>query len=146
MFLWDARARRPIASFQDVVGAATSLRFSPDGRTLLVADARPDGSGALDLLAIPRLGLVHQAAVAPVIQMAFSRDGKILFSADRAGQVWLLDARTWQPIGTPLPGKRKPIRHRSQRPPPGHLLHRGRGATVGHPLRPPPRRHPPGNR
>jgi WD40 repeat protein len=103
VFLWDARARRPIASFQGVVGA-TSLRFSPDGRTLVVADARPDGSGALDLLALPRLGLVHQAAVSPVIQMAFSRDGKILFTADRAGRVWLLDARTWQPIGAPLPG------------------------------------------
>ena len=34
--------------------------------------------------------------------MAFSRDGKILFSADRAGRVWLLDARTLQPIGAPL--------------------------------------------
>jgi WD40 repeat protein len=104
VFLWDARARRPIASFQGVVGAATSLRFTPDDRRLVVADARPDGSGALDLLALPRLGLVHQAAVSPVIQMAFSRDGKILFTADRAGRVWLLDARTWQPIGAPLPG------------------------------------------
>jgi WD40 repeat protein len=104
VFLWDARSRRPIASFQGVAGVATSLRFSPDGRMLVVADARSDGSGVLDLLAIPHLGLVHQAAVSPVVQMAFSRDGKILFSADRAGRVWLLDARTWQPIGTPLPG------------------------------------------
>ena len=102
VFLWDTRAGRPIASFPRVVGAAASLRFSPDGRLLLVADDRTDGSGALDELAIPNLGLVRQVVVPPVIQMEFSRDGKILFSADRAGRVWLLDARTLQPIGAPL--------------------------------------------
>jgi WD40 repeat protein len=102
VFLWDTRAGRPIASFPRVVGAAASLRFSPDGRLLLVADDRLDGSGVLDELAIPNLGLVRQVVVSPVVQMEFSRDGKILFSADRAGGVWLLDARTLQPIGAPL--------------------------------------------
>jgi WD40 repeat protein len=98
VFLWDARDWRPISSFQGVVGVATSLRFSPDGRMLVVAD----DSGALDVLAIPRLQLVRQAVVPPVTQMAFSRDGKILFSADGTGRVWLLDARTWKPLGAPL--------------------------------------------
>ena len=102
VFLWDARARRPIASFQGVVGASTSLTFNPDDRRLVVADDRP-GSGALDELALPRLRLVRQAIVEPVIQTSFSRDGAILFTEDRAGRVWLLDARTLQPIGAPLP-------------------------------------------
>jgi len=100
--LWDARARRPVASFQGVVGTATSLAINPDGRMLLVADGRSGSSGALDELVIPSLGLVRQVVGPPVIQMAFSRDGKILFSADRTGRVRLLDARTLQPIGAPL--------------------------------------------
>jgi WD40 repeat protein len=102
VFLWDARARRNTAAFQGVTGVATSMSFSRDSRTLIVADARPDGSGALDLLSIRRLALMRQVIVPPFIQLALSRDGKILFSADRAGRVWLLDTRTWRPIGAPL--------------------------------------------
>jgi DNA-binding SARP family transcriptional activator/WD40 repeat protein/energy-coupling factor transporter ATP-binding protein EcfA2 len=102
VYLWDVHDTRPIDAFTGVVGIATSLRFSPDGQTLVVADDRTDGSGALDELAIPSLELVRQVLVPPVIQMEFSRDGKILFTADQAGRVWLLDARMLQPIGAPL--------------------------------------------
>ena len=102
VYMWDARTRRPAASFQVIFDHATHLAFNPDGRGLVVADTRPDGSGLLELLAIPRLGLVRQVVVQPVVQMGFSRDGKILFTADQAGHVWLLDARTLQPIGAPL--------------------------------------------
>src|SRR5207237_665189 len=60
VYFWDVHDTRPIAAFTGVVGVSVSLRFSPDGQTLVVADDRPDGSGALDVLAVPRLGLVRQ--------------------------------------------------------------------------------------
>ncbi len=102
VFLWDARARRHTAAFQGVTGKATSMSFSRDSRMLIVADGRPDGSGALDLLTIPRLALIRQAVSPSLVQLAASRTGKMIFGADRAGRVWLLNAGTLRPIGAPL--------------------------------------------
>jgi WD40 repeat protein len=103
VFLWDARSRRTLAAFQGVVGVATSVRFTPDSRRLVVADARPRGPGALDELSAPHLQLLRQAIVPPLSQLTFSQDGKILFGAGPGGRLWLLDTRTWKPLGAPLP-------------------------------------------
>jgi WD40 repeat protein len=103
VYLWRARARRPTAAFPSIAGAATSLSFNPSGQSLVLAENRSDGSGAMDELTLPRLRLVRQHIVEPVVQTAFSGDGRILFSADRAGRMRLLDARTLQPGGAPLP-------------------------------------------
>ena len=139
VYLWDVARARPIRSFEGVTGGAASLGASPDGKLLVVADVRQDGTGALDILRLPRLQMVRQTAVPPPVRIEFSRDGKVLFLGDQDGRVWLLDTQTWRPLGAPLAAQSSPgpFAVDPDRPPPRDDVDRRLGATLGSPIRSP---------
>jgi WD40 repeat protein len=108
VYLWDIRQQRPASLFQGVTGTVTSLGISPDGKILVVADHRSNGSGSLDILRLPDLRLLRQAPAVVPRHIQFSPDGRVLFYGDDDGRVWLLDTRTWKPLGAPLSGQGSP--------------------------------------
>jgi WD40 repeat protein len=109
VYLWDARHARPVGEFEGVTGTggATSLSVSPDGKLLAVADLRRVGP-VLDILRLPRLQLVRQVSVPTPARIQFSHDGKGLLLGDQGGHVWLLDTRSWRPLGAPLARQSSP--------------------------------------
>jgi DNA-binding SARP family transcriptional activator/WD40 repeat protein len=111
IYVWDVRRRTTIAPpYVGLVERPTSLSVSPDGTTMVATIVHEDGNGELNILSLPRLQLLAQKAVAPGRQTQFSRDGRLLFYGDAAGQVWTLDTRTWRPMGAPLRGGSGPGR------------------------------------
>jgi WD40 repeat protein len=113
LYAWDARRQRtvkliPGAPEDSGATAPHGLSISPDGHRLAAAVGQPDGSGELDIYSLPQLTLITKAHVTFGGQTQFSRDGRRLFYRDDAGQVWILDTRTWKPLGLPLPGQPNP--------------------------------------
>jgi WD40 repeat protein len=102
IYVWDARRAKPVRLFVDLSGDATSLSVSPDGSKLAATVVHPDGTGEVDILRMPRPALVSRSPALVGTQSQFSRDGRLLFYADRTGRVWTLDTRTWAPQGPPL--------------------------------------------
>ncbi len=84
-------------------GAGTSLRFSPDGRLLVLGDIR----GRLWLYDThtwrPR-GTQLVAHTGAVVTVSFSPDGRTLATTSDDGTARLWDVPSGHPIGTALPG------------------------------------------
>jgi hypothetical protein len=102
IYVWNAPRAKPVRLFAGLSGHATSLSVSPDGSKLAATVVHPDGTGELDILRMPRPALQARAPALVGTQSRFSRDGRLLFYADRSGRVWTLDTRTWAPRGRPL--------------------------------------------
>ncbi|MEO2005929.1 MAG: WD40 repeat domain-containing protein, partial [Candidatus Poribacteria bacterium] len=100
--VWDVATRRQTASFGPPSSAVRSLRFSPDGQTLVAADWSTAGQIVVwDIASGSRVATLTGYADKtwwPV----FSPDGSILATGG-ADEVTLWDATTWRPTAT-LPG------------------------------------------
>jgi WD40 repeat protein len=108
LYVWDARRRKIASHFVDLTLPATSLSVNPSDTELAATVVRDNGSGELDILAIPRLALLAQVSEPRGVQTRFSSNGRLLFYADDTGRVWTLDTRDWEPLGQPLVGQAKP--------------------------------------
>jgi WD40 repeat protein len=109
-YLWGLSRPDELFILTNRVGAITpSVRYSPDGRFLAVANS--DGFVSLwDAEGRNRLKS-FQASTADVWSMAFSPDGKTLATASRESKgervnLWNLEAA--EPQAIPLPGHRQP--------------------------------------
>ena len=108
LYVWDARRRKVADHFIDLTLPATSLSVSPGETELAATVVRDNGSGELDIFAMPRLALLAQVREPRGVQTRFSRNGRLLFYADDTGRVWTLDTRDWKSLGPPLVGQAKP--------------------------------------
>ncbi len=90
--VWDLTTGKPVKELTNVLGAVNDLRFSPDGKMLVVAGGQPSAKGDLRLFSVGDWKLLgtlggHMDTVSSV---AFSPDGKRLASAsfDKTVRLW----------------------------------------------------------
>jgi WD40 repeat protein/DNA-binding SARP family transcriptional activator len=102
VYVWSVARQTPVRLYTGLTGPATSLSISPEGTKLAATVVRPDGTGELDILSIPRLTVLARGPARRGTQTQFSHDGQRLFYSDDAGLVWMLDARTRRPVGRAL--------------------------------------------
>jgi WD40 repeat protein len=102
--LWDVRRRRIVkASDLPPYSVAADVTFSPDGTKLAAAVHSPETDAtAIEILSVPRLGVLKTVRAPAGKTLQFSRDGRLLVFGDDQGRVWLYDTRTWRPRGRPL--------------------------------------------
>lgn len=100
--LWDLATGRPVKTLTNVLGAVNDLRFSPDGKILVVAGGQPSAKGDLRLYQVEDWKLLatlggHDDVVSCV---AFTTDGKHLASAsfDKTVRIW--DVASRKPVQT----------------------------------------------
>ena len=109
VLLWDATSRRALPGLLNTgsLDEATALAFSPNGKTLAVADDLGDVR-LWDIAADRQIGPTMKAGVgfAPKVSsinsVSFSPDGKVLATASNDGTARLWNVATGQPIGIPL--------------------------------------------
>jgi WD40 repeat protein len=88
------------------IGRLTSLAFSPDGKTLLVADSLPSQTAMLHVFDVPskkHRKTIEGAHDDSIFDLAFSRDGKQLASASADKLVLLRDTAEFE-VATTLEG------------------------------------------
>ncbi|MCS6843955.1 MAG: hypothetical protein NZ528_06470 [Caldilineales bacterium] len=100
--LWDPTTGQALAALPEPGSVATTLLFSPDGRTL--ASGHFDGSVILWEVAQRTVRQRLQAHNDWVLALAFSPDGANLATGSRDQTVWLWDAATGAPRLGPLRG------------------------------------------
>lgn len=90
--IWDLRDGRPVKVLTNVLGAVSAVRFSPDGKTLVVAGGQPSAKGDLRIFIVAdwKLQSVLSGHEDVVSAIAFTPDGRKLLSAsfDRTVRIW----------------------------------------------------------
>jgi WD40 repeat protein/tRNA A-37 threonylcarbamoyl transferase component Bud32 len=102
LLFFDARTYKRIGELLSVASFIESLAYSPDGRTLAVGSF--DGARLLDAKTHEQLAATH--VVGAPSGLAFTSDGSRLVAAaspdERPGAIWVLDASTLKPVGSPI--------------------------------------------
>lgn len=100
--IWDLKTARPVKALTNVLGAVNDLKFSPDGKLLVVAGGQPSAKGDLRLFQVSDWKLIghlpgHDDAVFTV---AFRPGTMQLASASFDKTVRLWDLATLKPLRT----------------------------------------------
>jgi WD40 repeat protein len=109
LYIWDVHRRKNTNLFVDFTGQPRGVTVSPDGTRLVTTVTRPDGTGELAVLSVPRLALLARVRAPAGTELKFSRDGRLLSYGDDAGEVRLYDTRTWRLRGPPLAAHPGPV-------------------------------------
>ena len=131
--LWSLATRRQTAqaTFKGDLTPVWSVAYSPDGKTLAVADGPPDTPGTVTLwdLATRKVKATldgHERGVATVV---FSPDGKLLASGGWDGTIRIWDAQTGEPRHV-LTGSERRVPSWRSRPTARLLASAGEGNVV----------------
>lgn len=92
--IWDAETGEMISSFQDQIGVALSLTFSPDGRQIASSSITPDNSFVVWDVKTNRVIKRVRGHKSQIHRLRYSRDGSVLASGETDGFVKLWDATT----------------------------------------------------
>jgi WD40 repeat protein len=97
----DAAKLQRRSTVPTVRGRATSARFTPDGRSLVIG--RPEGyAEVVSARTWRRTSRRFGGHTGEVTSLAVSPDGRTLATGSWDGTVWLFDIATGQPLGAPL--------------------------------------------
>ncbi|PJN11120.1 hypothetical protein CG723_09145 [Streptomyces sp. CB01635] len=104
--IWNLAAHRLTGRALDV--RATSVAFSPDGRTL-ATNTESDTVALWDVATHRRIGETPASHTAQITAVVFSPDGTTLATASRDNTVRLWNAAAREQIGDPLTGHRSGV-------------------------------------
>ena len=128
--------------FVGLTRPATSLSVSPDDTKLAATVEHSDGSGELDIFAMPRLALLAQCRRPPAGKPSSPATVAGCSTATTRAESGRSNAHV-EAAGSPARRPRQPrnVRPQPRRPNAGHNIRRRHNTTMGHPVRPPDR-HP----